>query len=170
VLLLVFGVAMIIAEAHLPTHGILGASGVAALIASGLVLYDTNTSAFEISPLVVILAGLVMGGFLAFAVQRTIRARRLPARTGWEEMVGAVGEVRDPLDPIGQIFVEGALWRAELAPRHDGPGHAAAEPAGDGRAIERGSRVRVESVEGLTLHVRPLEDEPDAGEDPATAT
>ncbi len=42
VLLLVFGVAMIIAEAHLPTHGILGASGVAALIAAGLVLYDTE--------------------------------------------------------------------------------------------------------------------------------
>ena len=35
VLLLVFGVAMIIAEAHLPTHGILGASGVAALVAVG---------------------------------------------------------------------------------------------------------------------------------------
>ena len=156
VLLLVFGVAMIIAEAHLPTHGILGASGVAALIASGLVLYDTNTSAYEISAPVVILAGLLMGGFLAFAVERAIRARRLPARTGWEEMVGAVGEVRDPLDPIGQIFVEGALWRAELAPPHDGPGHAAAEPAGDGRPLERGSRVRVESVEGLTLRVRPL--------------
>ena len=43
VLLLVFGVAMIIAEAHLPTHGILGASGVAALVVSGLLLYDTNT-------------------------------------------------------------------------------------------------------------------------------
>jgi membrane-bound serine protease (ClpP class) len=170
VLLLVFGVAMIIAEAHLPTHGILGASGVAALIASGLVLYDTNTSAFEISPVVVILAGLLMGGFLAFAVERAIRARRLPTRTGWEEMIGAVGEVRDPLDPIGQIFVEGALWRAELAPPHDGQGHAAAEPAADGRAIERGSRVRVESVEGLTLRVRPLEGEPDAAEDPVTAT
>ena len=33
--LLLFGVAMIIAEAHLPTHGILGASGVAALAAPG---------------------------------------------------------------------------------------------------------------------------------------
>jgi membrane-bound serine protease (ClpP class) len=170
VLLLVFGVAMIIAEAHLPTHGILGASGVAALIASGLVLYDTNTSTFEISPLVVIIAGLVMGGFLTFAVERTIRARRLPSRTGWEEMVGAVGEVRDPLNPIGQIFVEGALWRAELAPAHDGSGNAAAEPAGDGRAIGRGSRVWVESVDGLTLRVRPLNGEPDAAEDPATAT
>jgi membrane-bound serine protease (ClpP class) len=170
VLLLVFGVAMIIAEAHLPTHGILGASGVAALIASGLVLYDTNNSSFEISPVVVILAGLLMGGFLALAVQRALRARRLPSRTGWEEMVGAVGEVRDPLDPIGQIFVEGALWRAELAPGHDRSGNAAAEPATDGRAIGRGSRVRVESVEGLTLRVRPLEGEPDPAEDPATAT
>jgi membrane-bound serine protease (ClpP class) len=170
VLLLVFGVAMIIAEAHLPTHGILGASGVAALIASGLVLYDTNNSAFEISPVVVILTGLLMGGFLALAVQRALRARRLPRRTGWEEMVGAVGEVRDPLDPIGQIFVEGALWRAELAPAHDGSGNAAAEPAGDGRPIERGSRVRVESVDGLTLRVRPLESDPDAVADPAAAT
>jgi membrane-bound serine protease (ClpP class) len=156
VLLLVFGVAMIIAEAHLPTHGILGASGVAALIAAGLVLYDTDTSAYEISAPVVILAGLLVGGFLAFAVERAIRARRQPARTGWEEMIGAVGEVREPLDPIGQIFVEGALWRAELTPPGPGTGQAAAGSAGDGRPLERGSRVRVESVEGLTLRVRPL--------------
>jgi membrane-bound serine protease (ClpP class) len=156
VLLLVLGVGMIIAEAHLPTHGILGASGVAALIAAGLVLYDTNTSAFEVSAPVVILTGLLIGGFLAFAVERALRARRLPARTGWEEMVGAVGEVREPLDPIGQIFVEGALWRAELAPTATGSEPSAAEPASDGRLVERGSRVRVESVEGLTLRVRPL--------------
>jgi membrane-bound serine protease (ClpP class) len=156
VLLLVLGVGMIIAEAHLPTHGILGASGVAALIAAGLVLYDTNTSAYEVSAPVVILTGLLIGGFLAFAVERAIRARSLPARTGWEEMVGAVGEVREPLDPIGQIFVEGALWRAELAPPATGSERSAVEPASDGRLVERGSRVRVESVEGLTLRVRPL--------------
>ncbi len=156
VLLLVFGVAMIIAEAHLPTHGILGACGVAALIAAGLVLYDTNTSAFEVSAPVVILTGLLIGGFLAVAVERAIRARGQPARTGWEEMIGAVGEVREPLDPIGQIFVEGALWRAELAPPATGPEQSAAGSASDGRPLDRGSRVRVESVEGLTLRVRPL--------------
>ena len=145
VLLLVLGIAMIVAEAHLPTHGILGGSGVAALIASGLLLYDTNSSAFEISAPVVIVVGLALGTLLAFAVERAVRARRQPARTGWEEMVGAIGEVREPLDPVGQIFVEGALWRARL----DGAN-------GDGRELGRGSRVRVESVEGLTLHVRPL--------------
>ena len=104
----------------------------------------------------VILAGLLIGGFLAFAVERAIRARRQPARTGWEEMIGAVGEVREPLDPIGQIFVEGALWRAELTPPGPGSEQAAAGSATDGRPLERGSRVRVESVEGLTLRVRPL--------------
>ncbi len=145
ILLLVLGVAMIVAEAHLPTHGILGASGVAALIASGLLLYDTNTSAFEISPVVVVVVGLLLGGGLAFAVERAVRARRQPKRTGWEELIGAIGEVREPLDPVGQVFVHGALWRAELAGSD-----------GDRRPLGRGSRVRVESVEGLTLRVSPV--------------
>jgi membrane-bound serine protease (ClpP class) len=145
VLLLLFGIAMIIAEAHLPTHGILGASGVAALVAAGLLLYDTNTSAVEVSPVLVVFVGLLLGGSLAFAVERAVKARREPKRTGWEEMVGAIGEVREPLDPVGQIFVQGALWRAELTGAN-----------GDRRVLERGSRVRVESVEGLTLHVSPV--------------
>jgi membrane-bound serine protease (ClpP class) len=157
VLLLIFGVALIVAEAHYSTHGILGASGVAALIASGLLLYDTNSSAFGISVPVVVVVGLALGGLLAIAVERAVRARRLPKRTGWEEMVGAIGEVRQPLDPVGQVFVEGALWRAELS---DGDGHP--------RALERGSRVRVEAVEGLTLQVRPLRSGEEAME-PAAA-
>jgi membrane-bound serine protease (ClpP class) len=144
VLLLVAGIGLIVAEAHLPTHGVLGVAGVAALVSSGLLLYDTHSSSFEVSVPVVIVVGLLLGGFLAVAVERAVRARRQPARTGWEEMLGAVGEVRQRLDPVGQIFVEGALWRARPA-----------EDGADGGVIERGVRVRVESVEGLTLRVTP---------------
>jgi membrane protein implicated in regulation of membrane protease activity len=53
------------------------------------------------------------------------------------------------LAPVGQVFVQGALWRARLA---DGPAGANGE-----RVLGRGARVRVESVDGLTLYVRPLE-------------
>jgi membrane protein implicated in regulation of membrane protease activity len=56
-----------------------------------------------------------------------------------------------PLDPVGQAFVAGALWRVTLA---DGAAEGEAE-----RVRERGARVRVESVEGLTLRVRPVEQE-----------
>lgn len=142
VLLLVAAAALIVAEAHLATGGVLGVGGVAALIASGLLLYDTDTEAFGVSVPVVVTAGALVGGFLAFALQRVVAAhRREPVRTGWEELIGREATVRSPLDPVGQVFVDGALWRARAA--------------GD-EPIGRGNRVRVESVEGLTLIARPL--------------
>ena len=53
-----------------------------------------------------------------------------------------------PLDPVGQVFVDGRALAGALA---DGASDDDAE-----RLRERGARVRVESVEGLTLRVRPL--------------
>jgi membrane-bound serine protease (ClpP class) len=139
-LLLAAAVALFIAEAHF-TSGVLGASGVVALILSGLLLFDTDTGAVEVSAPVVIVAGLLIGGFLAFAIERVVRARREPVRTGYEELVGRTAEVRAPLEPLGQVWIEGALWRARL-------------DDADGR-IETGGRVRVTSVDGLTLVVVP---------------
>ncbi len=148
--LLLGGVGLIVAEAHLPTSGIVGGAGVLALVASGLLLYDTDAEGFGVSAPVVVAVGLLLGGFLAFAVQRTVLAHREPVRTGWEELIGATGEVRVPLAPTGQVFVEGALWRAR--------------PAQEGTTVERGYRVRVESVDGLTLVVRAVNDGPAAPE------
>jgi membrane-bound serine protease (ClpP class) len=143
--LLVIGIGLIIAEAHLPTHGVLGGVGVVGMALAGLILFDTDSDEFGISPPVVIAVALVLGGFLAFAVQRAVAARHEPVRTGWEELIGAVGDVRVALQPAGQVFVEGALWRAE--------------PTEDGARLERGARVRVDSVEGLTLRVSQVAEE-----------
>jgi membrane-bound serine protease (ClpP class) len=151
IVLLALGVGMLAAEAHFGTHGILGVSGIAALIAGGLLLYNTGSSAFELSPWVVIAVAVVLGGGMAVAVQRVVRARRLPKRTGWEELIGAEGEVRQRLDPTGQVFLGGELWRARVA-----GGNGSSPP------LAIGSRVRVESVEGLTLEVSPAEN-PDEG-------
>jgi membrane-bound serine protease (ClpP class) len=157
ILLLVLGVGLIVAEAHLPTHGILGGVGVLAMALSGLLLFNTNSDAFEVSVPVVILVALLLGGFMAFAVQKSVEARRRPVHTGWEELVGAEGDVRQPLDPVGQVFVRGALWRASLA---DG-----AEPGESREALGLGARVRVESVEGLTLMVQPVAERPEEEEE-----
>jgi membrane-bound serine protease (ClpP class) len=139
-LLLVLAIALFIVEAHVNSHGVLGASGVLALILSGLLLYDTNQG-FGVSVPVVIGAGIVLGSFFAFVVQRAVRARHEPVHTGHEEMVGVLAEVRVPLAPEGQVFTNGALWRARAV---DGAGR-----------LRTGDRVRVESVDGLTLLVRP---------------
>ncbi|MGH2949679.1 MAG: NfeD family protein, partial [Solirubrobacteraceae bacterium] len=73
------------------------------------------------------------------------RARRAPPRGGPQDLVGHTGAVREPLDPLGQVQVFGELWRARAA--------------GDA-ALPAGARVRVRSVDGLTLIVEPDEKEP----------
>ncbi|HKQ17725.1 MAG TPA: NfeD family protein, partial [Solirubrobacterales bacterium] len=131
---------LFIAEAHLPTGGLLGVAGVAALIAGGLLMFDTGDGASPVSPWVAVPVAAVFGGGLLFVGQRVIAARRLDVRTGEEELSGAVARVRVPIDPIGQVYVEGALWRARSA---------------DGDPIAVGATVTVEEVDGLTLIVRP---------------
>ena len=141
VVLLLVAVALFVAEAHVASHGVLGIAAVIALVAGLLLLFDTDSEAFRVSVPVALLSGALLGALTLFAVSKALGARRLPVLGGHEELVGQVGTVRVPLDPVGQVFVHGALWRAR-----------ALEPAG---VVEAGARVRVESVDGLTLAVRP---------------
>jgi membrane-bound serine protease (ClpP class) len=150
VLLLALAMALFIAEAHVNSHGVLGVSGVIALILSGLLLYNTN-GGFGISVPVVIGAGVILGGGFAFMIQRAVEARRAPVRTGREQLVGALAEVRVPPRPEGQVFTNGALWRARASNGAD--------------RLRPGDKVRVEAVDGLTLTVGPLqaEQQPEQG-------
>ena len=61
VVLLAAGAALIAAERRFPTGGLLGVGGVAALIAAGLLLFDTGTGEVAVAPGFVIAAGLVLG-------------------------------------------------------------------------------------------------------------
>jgi membrane protein implicated in regulation of membrane protease activity len=62
-------------------------------------------------------------------------SQRRKAQVGVEALVGVEAEVREG----GYVFVQGELWRARGA-----------------EGLERGSRVRVRAVDGLTLVVEPL--------------
>lgn len=152
VVLLVLGIGLIVAETQFPTAGILGIVGVGALIAGGLLLFDLDGDT-SISPVVVVVVALALGLPLIFVGQRALAARHEPVRTGEEDMVGAEGVVREALDPIGQVFIYGALWRAR-AIEGQGP-------------VGAGYRVRVDAVDGLTLLVDPLDQDLERG--PETA-
>ena len=89
IILLVAGIGLIIAEAHLATFGILGVIGVIALALSGLMLFDTDAEGFEVSAPLVIGVAVALGGLLAIAVRKVVEARRDPvldrARRSWPE-------------------------------------------------------------------------------------
>ena len=144
--LLAVALLLFIAEAHAPTT-VLGLLGVAALVGAGFVWRDAG---HDLPVAAIVVAGVILAAFVVFASRKALAAHRdEPVRTGSEELVGAVGDVREPLDPEGQIFIQGALWRAR------------ATGAGE---IGVGNRVRVKAVDGLTLEVELIPDQ-----DPATA-
>jgi membrane-bound serine protease (ClpP class) len=143
--LLVVALLLFIAEAHAPTT-ILGLMGVGALVGAGFAWRDAG---HDLPVAAIVAAGVILAGFVVFASRKALAAHRdEPVRTGSEELIGSVGEVREPLDPTGQVFIQGALWQARTT--------------GEGE-IGLGNRVRVKAVDGLTLEVEPV-----PVQDPAT--
>lgn len=137
VLLLALAVALLIAEAHLPS-GVLGALGIASLVLAGILYREEG---HDLPVVAIVVVALALGAFVWFASHKVLASyRSQPVRTGYEELKGATAEVRSPIDPEGQVFVQGSVWRARLAPG------AAPAPVG--------GRVTIESVDGLTLIVR----------------
>jgi membrane-bound serine protease (ClpP class) len=138
VLLLALALGLLVAEAHLPS-GVLGALGIAAFVYAGVLYRDEG---HDLPIAAIVAAALLLGGLVVLASRKVLAAYRdEPVRTGYEELVGATAEVRSPLDPVGQVFAQGTIWRARLR------NGATAVPVGD--------RVRIESVDGLTLLVEP---------------
>jgi membrane-bound serine protease (ClpP class) len=76
VLLLMLGAALIIAEAHIAAGGVLGIAGMAALVASSLLLYDTDSDEFGVSPPIVITVTVLIGLLLLVVARKVIAAHR----------------------------------------------------------------------------------------------
>lgn len=144
VFIAIVAVIVLVAELLLPTGGVLSAIGALGLIAAGVfaLTAEADSSASDWAGPGLITLG-VLSLITAYVVGRKVLAahREEPVRTGHEELVGAHAQARTSLDPEGQVWIEGALWRARLT--------------GDAAPLRPGDRVRVEAVEGLTLVVLP---------------
>jgi len=144
--LLFMGLGLLVVEAHLPTYGVLGTAGIGALgagIALAIVESGGGLGLALGLTLPLAAAGIAVGGF---ALRKTLAASRRRARCGADELVGHVGVVRRPLDPLGHVVIDGELWRARRSwAAEDEPPPAEGEP------------VVVDRVQGLTLSVRRAE-------------
>jgi membrane-bound serine protease (ClpP class) len=136
-LLILFGLALLIVEIKVASHGLLTVGGVVSMVLGSLMLYDAPETGLRISWLVIIPTVGATAGLVVFAVSFGLRALYRQPSTGAAGMVGQVGVVRTALAPEGQILIDGELWRAVA---QDGP-YAVGEP------------VQVAGMDGLTLKV-----------------
>jgi membrane-bound serine protease (ClpP class) len=146
VALAVVGVALLVAEAHAP-GGVLGATG-GVVLASGLALALAGAGGAAGVIVGVVLGALVASGlWLAIATRKTLATRRLRSVSGREALAGRCGVVRSWQNGDGQVFVDGALWRARPS-----------WPDSDDEPLTPGDTIVVERVTGLTLGVRRAEE------------
>ncbi|MDH4059408.1 MAG: nodulation protein NfeD [Aquincola sp.] len=136
--LIVLGIALFVAEAFVPSFGVLGLGGVAAFAFGALLLIDSDVPGFGVSPALVgglaFVSALVVVGVVAMAA----KARLRPIVSGAPQMIGTAGEVIEFDGHEGWALVDGERWRVH-----------ASQP------LQPGQPVRVTRVDGLTLEVHP---------------
>ncbi|NCC28793.1 MAG: nodulation protein NfeD [Gammaproteobacteria bacterium] len=137
--LILLGLALMIAEAFVPSFGAFGVGGAVAFVIGSLILVDTDVPGFGIAlPLII---GFALSSALLFflVIGMALKAHRRPVVSGSEEMVGALGEAVSGFPGPGSIHLHGEIWTAE-----------------SDRDITPGTPVRVIARHGLTLLVEPV--------------
>ncbi len=144
VMLILFGVALLIAEIKIISHGVLTAGGVVAMVLGSFMLYDAPEVGFRVSWTVILPTVGATAALVVWAVSAGMRAMMRSPVTGAAGMIGRVVVARSALGPEGQVQVDGEIWRA----------------VSEGGAIPAGEKVRVMAVDGLTLKVSRAGDRP----------
>lgn len=141
VALIAFAFLLFVAELFVPSFGALAVGGVISLVLGAMMLVSPGTPGFEVSRGVVAVIALTSGAVMAGLVAMAVKAQRRRVTTGASGMVGLRAEVRTPLAPEGQVYLQGEWWRAVSL---SGP-------------IPVGALVEVRRVENLTLYVVPTD-------------
>jgi membrane-bound serine protease (ClpP class) len=136
--LIVLALVLFVLEAKFATHGVLTVGGTVAMVLGALLLVNSPLPELRIRVATALSVAVPFALVTSFLVTLAIRARLSKVLTGSAGMLDEVGVAHTPLAPEGKVFVHGEYWNAvSSAP------------------VEAGAKVRVTSVEGLTLKVEP---------------
>ncbi len=140
-LLILLGIAFMVAEVLIAGFGILGIGGVAAFAFGSLLLFDTDTLGSGVSIPLIIAFTLVSLSFFIFVIRFLIKSRSVKIVTGVDEMIGSTAEVLESSEKGYRVRCHGEVWYAE-----------------SDSDLDIGQKVRVESLSGLVLHVNPIKE------------
>ncbi len=135
VALLVLGLAFLLAEIKVHSHGMLAVGGAVALALGALMLFQAGT--VRVALPVVIGGTAVTLVFFLGVIGAGLAARRLPVTTGSAGMTGRRATVIERLAPGGRVRLGDEVWNATAD-----------------AAIDAGAVVEVLGIEGMTLKVR----------------
>lgn len=115
--LIVLGLALMIAEAMVPSFGVFGVGGVVAFVLGSVILMDTKLPGYQIS--ITLIIGFALASALVFigGGMLVVKAHRRRTATGTKAMIGTSAQVTADFNEggLGKVRVLGEIWQARLA-------------------------------------------------------
>jgi len=139
--LLILGIIFMVSEAFVESFGALGIGGLVAFVMGSILLIDTEAGGYGVSlPLIVSFSAL-SAVFVLGIIGMALKARQRAVVSGQEQLIGASGTVLEDFEGDGRIHIHGENWHAKSV-----------------QPLKRGQAVRVIRIDGLTLHVEPIQE------------
>lgn len=136
-LVLVFlGIILMIAEAMIPSFGILGIGGIIAFSIGGLMLFDTEIEAFQVGYPALGATALMSALLIFITINIALKIRKKAVTTGIQTIIGQPGLVlNNPEDEI-QVRIGAEIWTATSSDE-----------------LTAGDTIKVLEVNGMLLRV-----------------
>lgn len=135
-------------DLYVTSFGTLTAGGVISFVIGSYLLIGSNAPpGYTIARPVIWTMTLCIIAFFLLLAGLVLRARLRPPVTGRQALIGQIGVVRQSLNPVGMVYLNGELWSAAKAFDEFGrllPGQ-----------IPVGTEIVVTAVEKMRLRVRP---------------
>jgi membrane-bound serine protease (ClpP class) len=141
--LVMLGLSLMVAEAFLPSFGVVGLGGIVAFVAGAMMLIDTDLPGYGIPRALIGTLGVASALLLAGTARLALVTRRRPVTSGAAGLIGATAKVERVAktdDREGWIRIEGELWQAA-----------------SGLPLSPSQTVQVVGRRGLTLDVVPID-------------
>ncbi|HWM27397.1 MAG TPA: nodulation protein NfeD [Woeseiaceae bacterium] len=137
--LILVGIAMIVAEAFVPSFGALGLGGIAAFVFGAIMMFDSGIPGYDISIAFVVVFAAATATLLFLMVTYQLKLRRRGPVSGRGSIVGGTGVAMEDFSGKGKIWLEGESWQAVSS-----------------TPIVKDQQVVVREMDGLILRVEPL--------------
>jgi membrane-bound serine protease (ClpP class) len=134
--LVLLGIGLMVAEAHIGAFGVIGVGGIIAFVIGAIMMFPSGTPGFELSPAVIAVTVIVTASLFLLVLSMLLRSRKRLVVTGKEALLGAEGEAVAWLGEDGRVRIRGEIWRARAA-----------------KPLQPGTRVKVVDRDGLVLIV-----------------
>ncbi|MBH98158.1 MAG: serine protease [Rhodospirillaceae bacterium] len=132
------GVILMVSEFLIPSFGALGIGGIASFVFGSVILIDSDIPGLGIPIPLIFSVALIASLSIMLIIWLAMKSRNQPVVAGIEDIKRTKAIAKESFVTEGQVWVHGELWKA----RTNTP-------------IEKGQKLSIVSINGLTLTIEP---------------